>query len=52
MLHTFENGFCTTCGESLDHLADVTLRDRSLIGPKLPVDDNQGTFQLSINIYV
>ena len=52
MMHTFEDGLCTVCGESLDHLVDNKLRDTAIIGPMLPVDDNQGTFQFTINIYV
>jgi hypothetical protein len=32
MLHTFSNGVCSTCGETLSHLLDV--RYGPTIGPK------------------
>lgn len=50
--HTFQNGVCTVCGEYLDYLADDILRERALIGPKLPIDAHQGTFQLSLSVLV
>jgi len=52
MFHEFENGFCKVCGESLDYLVDNKLRDQSIIGPTLPVDDNQGTLPLTMNVLV
>lgn len=51
LLHTFEQGFCSVCGESLDYLADGKLRDAAIIGPQFPIDPNQGTFQLSMAVY-
>lgn len=51
LLHTFENGFCTTCGTNLDYEVE-RLRERSTIGPLLRVDDNQFTFPLTMSIYI
>ena len=53
MLHTFENGFCTTCGESFDYMMDNDyngINQRSIIGPLLPINDNQGTFQFTVTV--
>jgi hypothetical protein len=50
MVHSFADGVCTVCGEYLDYLVDTKLREQSLIGPKFPVDEMQGTFQLSMNV--
>lgn len=52
MFHTFENSICTVCGEHLDYLIDSQLREQAFIGPKLPVDDYQGTFPLTVNVMV
>lgn len=50
MIHNFVNGVCVVCGETLDWLADGKLRDRAFIGPKLPVNDDQMTFQYTLNL--
>lgn len=52
-VHEFENGICTTCGESFDYLMDNDysgITRRSIIGPLLPINDNQGTFQFSVAV--
>jgi hypothetical protein len=49
MLHTFKDGFCTVCGESISYLIDN--RYGETLGPKLAADPMQLEFPYTVDVF-